>query len=111
MRRHDLTKKIETVFLKMYIADELLLCSPNTVQQSQSWRLQNSCSRPVGCLAAEGGKFGLGEGPQSISLSLSVRQIGICMKRKLGAVALCPAGQFKPMFEHCQKLCVLDFST
>ena len=69
MRRHAL---IGTVFLKMYITDELLLCSANTVQQSQSWRLQNSCSRPVGCLAAEGGKFGLGEGPQSISVCLSV---------------------------------------
>ena len=66
-------------------------------------------SRPVGCLAAERGKFGLGEGPQSISLSLSVRQIGICMKRKMGVITLCSPGQFKPMFEHCQYVC-LGFS-
>ena len=86
-------------------------CSRTVAELAEE--LQNSCSLgpAVGCLAAEGGKFGLGEGPQSISLSLSVRQIGICMKRKLVAVALCPAGQFKPMFEHCQKLCILDFST
>ena len=77
-----------------------------TVQVHCSSRvgLQSPCSRPaVGCLAAEGGKFGLGEGPQSISLCLTVCPSDWYLHEK-GCCAFPPWSVLTPSSPLCGKL-------
>ena len=85
-----------------YVTVQVHCCSSSS--SSSRVGLQSPCSRPaVGCLAAEGGKFGLGEGPQSISLCLTVCPSDWYLHEK-GCCAFPPWSVLTPSSPLCGKL-------